>query len=173
MKHSGAQAGLASCGPRIRDSASSAVSSAVGRLCRYRSVVTMLAWPRRSLTTCRSAPPARSQDACACASHAPAARRARPRHGPGTTPGGGTSRPECARPSPWFAARKGILTGRTASGPVVSVSTPAVLTAASRGVVGGEGPVPVPSAVGVRVGQACCLDDAGAMPGRSGPGLGS
>ena len=32
MKPSGAQAGLASCGPRIRDSASGAVSSAVGRL---------------------------------------------------------------------------------------------------------------------------------------------
>jgi hypothetical protein len=48
---------------RIRESASSAVSSASDRVCRYLSVVTMLAWPRRSLTTCRSAPPAKSQDA--------------------------------------------------------------------------------------------------------------
>ena len=59
-----------------------------------------------------------------------------------------------------------ILTGRSASSPVVSISTLAVLAAASRSVVGGEGPVPVPSAAGVRVGQACCLDDARAMPGR-------
>jgi hypothetical protein len=48
---------------RTRERASSAVSSASGSVCRYLSVVTMLAWPSRSLTTCRSAPPARSHDA--------------------------------------------------------------------------------------------------------------
>jgi hypothetical protein len=53
-------------GLRILVRASSAVSSAVGRLWRYFSVVEMLAWPSRSLTTCRSAPPARSHEACAC-----------------------------------------------------------------------------------------------------------
>ena len=40
-----------------------AVSSASGRVWRYFSVVTMLAWPRRSLTTSRSAPPANSHEA--------------------------------------------------------------------------------------------------------------
>src|SRR5260370_1248665 len=59
-------ADLAICWLRIRESASSAVSSAVGRVCRYLSVVAMLAWPSRSFTTCRSAPPARSHEACAC-----------------------------------------------------------------------------------------------------------
>ena len=59
----------------------------------------------------------------------------------------------------WERARvigeeRAILTCRSASDPVVSVSTPAALAAASRGVVGGEGPVPVPSAAGVRVGTA-------------------
>ena len=48
---------LAASGWRMRLSASRAVSSAVGRLCRYFSVVAMLAWPSRSFTTCRSAPP--------------------------------------------------------------------------------------------------------------------
>ena len=46
--------------------ASSAVSSASGSVWRYFSVVRRLPWPRRSLTTWRSAPPESSQDACAC-----------------------------------------------------------------------------------------------------------
>jgi len=50
---------------RILAKASSAVSSASGKVCRYFSVVAMLAWPSRSFTTCRSAPPASSHDAWA------------------------------------------------------------------------------------------------------------
>ena len=45
--------------------ATTAEASAPGRLCRYFSVVVMLAWPIRSLTTCRSAPAASSHDAWA------------------------------------------------------------------------------------------------------------
>src|ERR1022692_3059417 len=43
---------------RILERASRAVSSASGRVCRYFSVVRRLPWPRRCLTTWRSAPPA-------------------------------------------------------------------------------------------------------------------
>lgn len=51
---------------RIRENASSAVSSASSNVCRYFSVVAIEAWPNRSLTTCRSAPPASNQEAWAC-----------------------------------------------------------------------------------------------------------
>ena len=50
--------------PSTRSSAASAVSSAVGSVCRYLPVVATEPWPRRSFTTWRSAPPASSQDAC-------------------------------------------------------------------------------------------------------------
>lgn len=58
-------ADLEAGGWRMRLNASRAVSSAVGRLCRYLSVVAMLACPSRSFTTCRSAPPWRSHEAWA------------------------------------------------------------------------------------------------------------
>src|SRR5260221_9068462 len=48
---------------RILANASSAVSSASGKVCKYFSVVEMLPCPRRSFTVWRSAPPASSQDA--------------------------------------------------------------------------------------------------------------
>ena len=48
--------------------AAKAAFPASGSVCRYFSVVVMDPWPRRSLTTCKSAPPASSHEACACRS---------------------------------------------------------------------------------------------------------
>ena len=60
-----AQAGRPFPRLRILLKASSAVSSASGSACRYLCVVDMSECPSRSLTTARSAPPARSHEACA------------------------------------------------------------------------------------------------------------
>ena len=45
-------------GERILSNAARAALPASGSVCRYFSVVVIEPWPRRSLTTCRSAPPA-------------------------------------------------------------------------------------------------------------------
>src|SRR5665647_2935505 len=50
---------------RTDSNAASALSSASGRVCRYFWVVMIWAWPMRSMTDLRSAPPARSQEAWA------------------------------------------------------------------------------------------------------------
>src|SRR5450756_3066651 len=50
---------------RTASNAASALSSASGRVCRYFWVVMIWAWPMRSMTDLRSAPPARSQEAWA------------------------------------------------------------------------------------------------------------
>ena len=50
---------------RMRVNASIALSSASGSVCRYFWVVWIWECPRRSITVLRSAPPARSHEACA------------------------------------------------------------------------------------------------------------
>ena len=51
---------------RVRRKAARARSSASSSVCRYRWVVANCACPMPSMTTLRSAPLARSQDACVC-----------------------------------------------------------------------------------------------------------
>jgi hypothetical protein len=130
----------------------------VGRLCRYRSVVTMLAWPRRSLTTCRFAPPARSQDVSVAeiVNSQPGQPGGLPRRVPHLTAEPVGRDMTVGRPGPGGAGA--VLTGSPPGSPVTGVGTAAVLAPALRGVVGREGPVPVPSAVAVRIRHARRID---------------
>ena len=147
------------CRPRLRIllSAVSAVSSVLVRACRYFSVVVMRAWPMRSLTVCRSAPPASSQEAWAwrrsCVRTWSRARRGRGRV---ARCGGGTRSGTCARSG--RRRLRGcagvVFAGGAAGGAVGGVGGAAVLAAAGGHVVGGDGAVPVGPAGGVRFGQA-------------------
>jgi hypothetical protein len=56
----------------------------------------------------------------------------------------GVARPRC----PWL-----VFPARAAPGPVVGIGAAAVLAAASRGVLSGEGAVPVPAVLLVRLGH--------------------